>query len=54
MPIAGWLIDRNPGAEGHQDFFTLMLGVALVGLATILVLDRKVNGVTEVHEQRVV
>ena len=29
MPIAGWLIDRSPGAQGHQDFFTLMLGVAL-------------------------
>ena len=54
MPIAGWLIDRSPGAEGHQDFFTaLMLGVALVGLATILVLERKANGVSEAHEQRV-
>ena len=53
MPIAGWLIDRSPGAEGHQDFFALMLGVALVGLATILVLERKANGVSEAHEQRV-
>ena len=38
MPIAGWLIDRSPGPEGHQDFFTLMLGVALLGFG-ILVLD---------------
>ena len=41
MPIAGWLIDRSPGAQGHQDFFTLMLGIALLGLGVVLGLNRK-------------
>ncbi|MEC8050137.1 MAG: MFS transporter [Myxococcota bacterium] len=41
MPIAGWLIDRSPGAQGHQDFFTLMLGIALLGLGVVLGLNRQ-------------
>ena len=41
MPMAGWLIDRSPGAQGHQDFFTLMLGIALLGLGVVLGLNRQ-------------
>ena len=40
MPVAGWLIDRSPGAEGHQHFFALLMGVALVGLGAAVVLQR--------------
>ena len=40
MPMAGWLIDRSPGAEGHQHFFALLMGVALVGLGAAVVLQK--------------
>jgi nitrate/nitrite transporter NarK len=40
MPIAGWLIDRSPGATGHQQFFGLMMGVSLLGLGAVLMLGR--------------
>ncbi len=41
IPMAGWLIDRSPGAQGHQDFFTPMLGIALLGLWVVLGLNRQ-------------
>ena len=31
-PIAGWLIDRNPGTAGHQHVFMLLTVFTLVGL----------------------
>ncbi len=32
-PLSGWILDRSPGVDGHQDFYLLMTGFALVGLA---------------------
>ena len=40
MPVAGWLIDRSPGAAGHQHFFTLMMGFSLLGLIAVVLLRR--------------
>jgi len=40
MPVAGWLIDRSPGATGHQHFFAVMLGLSLLGLAAVFALRR--------------
>ena len=40
MPMAGWLIDRSPGAVGHQQFFALLMGIALVGLGAAVVLQK--------------
>ncbi|MFP6684058.1 MAG: MFS transporter [Polyangiaceae bacterium] len=31
-PLAGWLIDRSPGATGHQHFFAVIGGFCLLGL----------------------
>lgn len=31
-PLSGWVLDRSPGLEGHQDFYLLMAGFALIGL----------------------
>ena len=50
MPIAGWLIDRSPGAQGHQDFFTLMLGIALLGLGVVLGLNRQTRAHAEAEK----
>ncbi|MFK8003589.1 MAG: nitrate/nitrite transporter [Polyangiales bacterium] len=36
-PLMGWILDRKPGAEGHQDLFLVLSVFALVGLlATML------------------
>lgn len=32
-PLMGWLLDRSPGAAGHQDVFTVVAGFALLGIA---------------------
>ncbi len=32
-PLMGWLLDRSPGAAGHADLFTVVAGVALLGIA---------------------
>lgn len=34
--VAGWLIDRSPGAAGHQHFFLFLGAFALIGLASSL------------------
>jgi nitrate/nitrite transporter NarK len=31
-PLAGWLIDRSPGAAGHHHFFAVVGGICVVGL----------------------
>jgi nitrate/nitrite transporter NarK len=31
-PLSGWLLDRSPGIEGHQDFYLVMAGFAVIGL----------------------
>ena len=35
-PMSGWVLDRSPGLEGHQDFYLLMAGFALMGLVASL------------------
>jgi nitrate/nitrite transporter NarK len=36
-PMSGWILDRSPGVEGHQDFYLLMAGFALAGfVASVL------------------
>lgn len=35
-PMSGWILDRSPGLEGHQDFYLLMAGFALMGLIASL------------------
>lgn len=39
-PIMGYLIDRSPGALGHQHVFGVIAGFALVGLVTTVVFRR--------------
>jgi sugar phosphate permease len=39
-PLAGWLIDRSPGATGHQHFFCVLLGIATVGFITVTMFRR--------------
>ena len=36
MPIAGWLIDRSPGATGHQHFYGVLMLFSLIGLIAVL------------------
>lgn len=30
-PMSGWILDRSPGVAGHQDFYLVMAGFAIVG-----------------------
>ena len=39
-PIAGRLLDRSPGLLGHQHVFTLLAGVASLGVIAVLLLGR--------------
>ena len=39
-PVGGWLLDRSPGAAGHQHFFFFLAVVAGVGLAASQVFQR--------------
>lgn len=39
-PITGWLLDRSPGAAGHQDVFVLFTLVSVLGLVASLMLAR--------------
>ncbi|GJM29413.1 MAG: MFS transporter [Cyclobacteriaceae bacterium] len=34
-PLMGYLIDRSPGAVGHQQVFLVLAGLAVVGLAAV-------------------
>ena len=40
-PITGWLLDRSPGAAGHQDVFVLFTLVSALGLVASLVLGAR-------------
>ena len=31
-PVAGWLLDHDPGLAGHQHFFVFLAGFAALGL----------------------
>ncbi len=37
-PIAGRILDANPGVEGHLDYFWFLAGLSLAGLVTTLVM----------------
>ena len=39
-PIAGRLLDRAPGIAGHQHNYLLLAGIAVVGMAVVLLLRR--------------
>ncbi len=39
-PLMGFLIDRSPGAAGHQHVFAVVTGFALLGLSASLVFQR--------------
>jgi nitrate/nitrite transporter NarK len=43
-PVTGWLLDRTPGLVGHQHFFWLLLGFALLGLLATGRFRRSVHG----------
>lgn len=38
--VAGWLLDRTPGVEGHQHFFTFLLATSAIGLVAALAFRR--------------
>ena len=38
--VAGWLLDRTPGVEGHQQFFVFLLATSMVGLVATLAFRR--------------
>ena len=39
-PAMGWLLDRSPGALGHQHVFATVAGFAVVGLVATLMFER--------------
>lgn len=39
-PVSGWLLDRSPGAVGHQHLFWMVAAFAVVGLVASLALPR--------------
>ncbi|NND55491.1 MAG: MFS transporter [Gammaproteobacteria bacterium] len=39
-PLMGWLLDRSPGAPGHQDLFALVTTVALLGIVATVLFQR--------------
>jgi len=47
--VAGWLLDRRPGIEGHQQFFLFLAASAAVGLIAALAF-RTVRGEDAVYE----
>jgi nitrate/nitrite transporter NarK len=38
-PVMGWLLDRSPGALGHQHVFAMVAGFAAVGLIATLMFE---------------
>ena len=42
-PIMGYLLDRSPGALGHQHFYLFVAGSAIVGLISTLLFQRFVR-----------
>jgi hypothetical protein len=43
-PLMGYLIDRSPGAAGHQHLFAVVAGFAALGLVAALALPRTAAG----------
>lgn len=41
--VAGWLLDRSPGVEGHRHVFAFLGAFALLGLAATLVFRRAID-----------
>jgi len=39
-PLMGWLLDRSPGAAGHQDVFAVVTGFALLGMVVSVLFKR--------------
>jgi len=39
-PLMGWLLDRTPGAAGHQDLFAVVTTVALAGIVATVIFQR--------------
>lgn len=39
-PLMGWLLDRSPGAAGHQDLFAVVTTVALLGIIVTVIFGR--------------
>ena len=39
-PLMGWLLDRSPGATGHQHVFWVVTGFAVLGLVASLLFQR--------------
>ena len=39
-PLMGWLLDRSPGATGHQDVFAVVTGFALLGIVVSVMFQR--------------
>lgn len=39
-PMSGWILDRSPGLQGHQDFYLLMAFFACLGLVASLLFGR--------------
>ncbi|MEQ8497204.1 MAG: MFS transporter [Gammaproteobacteria bacterium] len=42
-PVAGRLLDAAPGMDGHQHYFLLLAGIAVVGLVVAALLSARVN-----------
>jgi hypothetical protein len=38
--LMGWLLDRSPGAAGHQDVFAVVTGFALLGMVVSVLFQR--------------
>lgn len=41
QPIAGRLLDATPGIGGHQHYFILLAGIAIIGFITAMLLARR-------------
>jgi nitrate/nitrite transporter NarK len=39
-PMSGWILDRSPGLQGHQDFYLLMACFAFLGLVASVLFGR--------------
>ena len=39
-PMSGWILDRSPGLQGHQDFYLLMACFAFLGLLASVLFGR--------------
>lgn len=50
-PIMGYLIDRSPGALGHQHVFGMIAGFAVVGLVAVLAFRRMTNKQLEMADE---